>query len=205
MTKLFAVTVLLSLSLFGFVCTKQDEPSVFKINTSNKGKLKEYQRLFSKYQMDLKISEIDLDEVDADPITVIAHKASQLEEGILVEDTSLEVDGADIGVNIRWLLDSLDQFENKKAIWTTLLGYRKGNKIYIFKGEVVGTIVYPQMDGGFGFDPYFLPEGSTKTLAAEKPDHHNARALAVENLVNKNCFQIEEAIFDWNGPWQKHD
>lgn len=177
--------------------------SQWKLNTSNVGKLQEFQRLFKKHNTILTSTHFDLDEIEADPISVVAHKASQLDEGILIEDTSLEVEGADIGVNVRWMLDHLQEFAGKKATWTVLLAYRKGEDVHIYKGEVHGTIVIPTGEGGFGFDPVFLPDGASQTLAESKPDQVNARALAVDALLTKNRFAKVKAIFDWNGPWQQ--
>lgn len=175
----------------------------WKLNTSNPGKLGEFQRLFKKYDIDLLNSDVDLKEIEADPITVIAHKASQLDEMILIEDTSLDIEGANVGINIRWVIDHLNDYVGRQATWTVLLSYRKGDEVIIYKGEVKGFIVPPRQDGGFGFDPVFLPLNSDQTLAEAKPDHVNARALAVEALINNNKFAIVKAIYDWDGPWQK--
>lgn len=53
------------------------------------------------------------------------------------------------------------------------------------------------------FDPVFEPEGSTKTLAEEKPDEVSARAKAVEAFVQDIPFAIVNPIFDWNGAYQE--
>lgn len=177
----------------------------FKLNTSNPGKLKEFRSFFKEHGIQLEVSRIDLDEVDADPLTVIVHKASQVDEGILVEDTSLDVEGADVGVNVRWLIEGLDNFLGRKATWTVLLAHRQNGKVYVYKGEVAGKIIQPKnKENGFGFDPYFLPAGTTKTLSEEKIDRFNARALAVENFVCGNTFKIVDPIYQWEGKWQEH-
>jgi len=198
----------LLLSAFTFSTTVSCNPSpretkTFKLNTSNEGKLKEYQTLFGKHGIKLDVSKMDLDEVDADPLTVIVQKISQVNEGVLVEDTSLDVEGEEVGVNVRWLVDHLP--EGKKATWTVLLGYQEKGKVYVFKGEVKGKLVKARIKAGFGFDPYFLPDGSTKTLAEEKPDQFNARALAVKALIANQPFAITKPIYDWKGPWQEHE
>ena len=59
------------------------------LNTSNQGKRSEFQRLFAQHGLSLTTQQIDLKEIDSDPVTVVVHKASQLEEEVLVEDTSL--------------------------------------------------------------------------------------------------------------------
>lgn len=178
--------------------------TIWKLNTSNQSKFEEFKRLFVKYGYTLEATHVDLPEIDADPIHVIAHKASQLGENILVEDTSLNIEGVSVGVNIRWLLGHLSQYEGHKANWTVLLAYRQGNQVIIYKGEVLGTIVSPKGKAGFGFDPVFLPEGSSQTLAESKRDSFNARAKAVEALVKGTVWTKHPIIEDWEGPWQKN-
>lgn len=179
-----------------------------KLNTSNPGKLAEFQRLFAKYNHDMTNTKDDLDEVLSDPLTVIAQKASAVNQGkgqVLVEDTSLDIEGEDVGVNIRWLLSNLDKYEGKQASWTVLLAFREKDVIFVSKGEVKGKIVQKRGDEGFGFDPYFLPEGAEKTLAQDKPDTVNARALAVDAMMNHEYEAITDAIDEWDGPWQEGD
>ncbi len=177
----------------------------WKLNTSNLGKFQELKRLFNERGYSLDATHIDLKEIEADPISVVVHKASQMNDEVIIEDTSLEVEGAEVGVNIRWLLAHLDQYEGRTAIWTTLLAYRKQNQVFLFKGAVSGKIVKARGEGGFGFDPYFVPEGALLTLAESKPDLLNARALAVQALVEEQSFAIRPVIEEWLGPWQKND
>jgi XTP/dITP diphosphohydrolase len=174
-----------------------------KLNTSNPGKFEEFKRLFEESGYTLEGTAVDLPEIDADHLTIVVNKASQLEEDIIVEDTSLEVEGAEFGTNIRWLLDHLQEYTGRKALWVVLLAVRQGNEILIYKGTVLGTIVNPKGTSGFGFDPFFLPEGATQTLAESKPDHFNARAQAVQALVTGNIWAKRPVMKQWKGPWQK--
>ena len=174
-----------------------------RFNTSNKGKFEEFQRLFAEQGMALEATHLDLKEIAADPVEVVAHKASQLGEKVVVEDTSLEVEGAGVGIHVKYLLDHLPKYAGRKAVWTVLLAYRDGEEVYIYRGEVKGTIVEPRGAGGFGFDPVFLPEGATLTLAESKPNSYNARAKAVEALVKGDLWLKRGAIEKWDGPWQE--
>ncbi|MBB63764.1 MAG: hypothetical protein CMO81_01735 [Waddliaceae bacterium] len=176
---------------------------MWKLNTSNKGKLAEFQRLFSLHGESLEISQTDLAEIDADPVQVVVHKASSLDEHVLVEDTSLDVEGGQPGIYVKWFLENLSEFVGRNAVWRVLLAYREGEQVYVFKGEVEGTIVESRGIGGFGFDPHFLPKGANKTLAEEKPNRFSARAKAVEALSEKEVFRIEPLMLEWNGPWQE--
>jgi|UniRef100_A0A7S4LLT3 XTP/dITP diphosphohydrolase len=176
----------------------------YKINTSNENKFKEFQRMFAKCGANLEATKVDLDEIDAAPELVVAHKATAVGEGVIVEDTQLDVEGADVGVNVRWLMDKLDQYEGRGATWTVLMGIRKGSNVEIFRGVVKGKIVKPRVDSNFGFDPIFQPEGRDKTLAEDKPDDVNARWFAIENLVKGKVYETKAPIEKWDGPWQKH-
>lgn len=174
----------------------------WKLNTSNPGKLEEFKKLFGGYGCTLEASYYDLMEIESDPASVVAHKASQLGENILVEDTSLEIEGASIGINIRWLLDHLSEYEGRHAQWTVLLAYRQGDQILIYSGVVSGIIVQARGSAGFGFDPVFLPDGTCHTLAEFKPDQFNARAKAVKALMEGVIWKTHPVIEKWEGAWQ---
>lgn len=177
--------------------------SIVKLNTSNQGKLNEYKTLFKKHGVELVVTSVDVPEIEADHLTVTVHKASQFKE-VIIEDTSLEIEDAKVGINIRWLINHLDQYIQRKATWTVYLAFRKKDLIYIYKGEVLGTIVEPKGTEGYGFDSFFQPDGAQKTLAEVKENRFNARALAVDAFMNNSPFAIIKAIDFWNGQWQKN-
>lgn len=177
--------------------------TVWKLNTSNKGKLEEFQQLFAKYGIKLESTHLDLKEIHADPLTVVAHKASQVDEYVLVDDTVLDIDGVDVGIHIRWFLEHLNNYMGHSASWKVFIAYRKEGNVFIYKGQVEGTIVAASGQGGFGFDPFFLPTGQQQTLAHSKLDQVNARALAVEAFILDNKFATVKAIDEWHGDWQR--
>lgn len=176
---------------------------MWKLNTSNLGKLSEYRSFFAKHGLELNATTTDIAEIEADHLTVTVHKASQFsDEEVLVEDTSLEIENASIGINIRWLLDHLLEYEGHRAHWTVYLAYRKNDLVYVFSGVIHGTIVSPKGTEGYGFDPYFVPDGAILTLAENKEDRFNARFHAVEALFANQPFAVRPAIDNWTGPWQ---
>jgi len=175
----------------------------FSLNTSNPDKLKEFQQYFEKYGLKLSMTTADLKEIDAKPDVVAMHKASQMPDYVLVEDTSLDVEGTDVGINVKHLIDTLDEYVGKSATWTVFLSFKDHGHVYTFKGEVKGTIVKPQGDKHFGFDPYFLPNGASKTLAESKPERYNARALAIKALLDGEIYSHGPEITSWAGPWQQ--
>lgn len=183
------------------------KPSVIRINTSNPGKKSEFTKFALRIGARVDFSDNDLDEIDADPLFVIAHKASRFSghEQVVVDDTSLFVDGSEIGVNVRWRLESLKELIGRKAVWIAHIAYRQGNQVMIFRGEVKGTIVFPREapnGTGFGFDSVFLPEGAIQTLGEAKPDEFNARAIAFQKFLNQEVDVVHPVIEEWSGPWQ---
>lgn len=200
-----------SVDLFSFQVSPIDQPAIhlhattthgWQINTHNKHKLKELTRLFAKYDQTFSYTEIDLHEIDSDPVSVTAHKASQMGEYVLVEDTSLDVEGAEIGVNLRWKKDELNSNVGKKAIWRVILAYRVADCIYVYKGEVNGRIVEPRGPKSYGFNSIFQPDGETKTLAEFSSDKIDARAIAVDAFMRNRYSEVVKAIYRWDGPWQ---
>lgn len=170
--------------------------------TSNQGKINEFRNLFEKYGMKLDSVHVDLDEIHADPISVVVHKASHVDEGVFVEDTSLDVEGAEVGVNVRWMFDHLQMLNGRKACWRVLLAYRKCDHVYVYEGSVDGKIVPPSGTGGFGFDSIFLPDGYHQTLAHAKPEDVDARSHVVKAFIANKPIAVRDPITHWDGPWQ---
>lgn len=183
--------------------TYQQKKFCWKLNTSHPGKFEEFKSFFAEYGGCVEATHFDIKEIDADPIQVVAHKASQLGEEIIVDDTSLDIEGTSIGINIRWLLDHLPDYAGRRAKWTALLAFHRKKEVFIYEGSVIGKIVLPRGAAGYGFDPVFVPDGSTQTLAESKPNVFNARAKAIEALIKGHVYTIHPLIENWTGPWQK--
>jgi inosine/xanthosine triphosphate pyrophosphatase family protein len=172
----------------------------FTFNSSNKNKITEFKKIFDEHGINIQISNIDINEIFSDPYTVITHKASQLPNYTLVADTSLDVEGASIGVNIKWVTN-LNDYIGRRARWRVLVAYRYGVTVNIYSGHIDGKIV-KSINGGFGFDPMFVPHGGTKTLYEEKPDKFNATLIAMNNFFNGNPYISSPIITEWDGLWQ---
>lgn len=176
--------------------------------SSNENKLKEFKRLGLE-NVEIEKGK-DLPEVDSDPITVILYKSLAAGAGRIVEDTSLFVEEMDIGTNIRWLMNSLQDSVNRKASWEVYLGVNDGESITVYKGVTKGIITDTYTEHiGFGFDCYFQPEGYNETLydleeKGEK-DAVSARKKAIEHLLQQGPIMTKAIgdIPEWNGSYQK--
>lgn len=179
-----------------------------KLVSSNENKLKEFKRL-GLTELEIEKGR-DIEEVDADAQTVVLYKALAAGESRIIEDTSLHVDGQNVGANIRWLLDDIASYNGLKAQWEVLLGVNNGKEIIIYQGLINGLITdkFKNQQLGFGFDAYFIPDGSSKTLfeleEEGNKDLFSARKKAVEAFKNKKPLSKTEinAIPVWKGNMQ---
>jgi len=116
------------------------------------------------------------------------------------EDTGLEIDALDgapgvytaryaglprdAGKNMDLVLKNLEGAENRNARFRTAIALIINNKEHVFEGIVEGKIAFEKSgDGGFGYDPIFIPNGYEKTFAVLSKDikhqiSHRARAMA---------------------------
>lgn len=90
-------------------------------------------------------------------------------------------------LNMAKLLKELEGIENRKAQFRTVIVLILDGTKHLFEGIVKGEIIdKKQGDGGFGYDPIFIPEGYNKTFAEFTMEEKNAishRGRAVKKLV----------------------
>ena len=119
------------------------------------------------------------------------------------EDTGLEVDalngepGVDTAIyagpqknaneNMKLLLSNLQSKEDRKAQFRTVIALNLNDQMHCFEGIIRGNIALKKSgDGGFGYDPIFIPEGEKSSFAelgSEFKSKFSHRALAVKKLL----------------------
>jgi non-canonical purine NTP pyrophosphatase (RdgB/HAM1 family) len=112
---------------------------------------------------------------------------------VLVEDSGLVIGAWNglPGALTKWFLSSVGNEgllrmlcggdRRARAVCAVAVADRSG-EVRVFRGEVEGSVApEPRGEGGFGWDPIFVPEGSGLTYAqmgeAKKEDSHRARAF----------------------------
>ena len=120
------------------------------------------------------------------------------------EDTGLEIDflngspgvksaryageGRDFQANIDKVLLELNNTSNRTAQFRTVICLIWENKEYYFEGKCKGNITnHMHGEKGFGYDPIFIPTGSTKSFAQMTMDEKNSfshRQKAVTQLFS---------------------
>lgn len=116
------------------------------------------------------------------------------------DDTGLEVEALDgapgvysaryagehvsYGDNNALLIKNLDGKSNRRARFRTVISLIVDGREHLFEGTVEGVIAAESHgDGGFGYDPLFIPDGYTTTFAEMSPEakngiSHRGRAVA---------------------------
>ena len=119
------------------------------------------------------------------------------------EDTGLEINalGGEPGVksaryagetrsfdkNIEKVLTKLSGQPDRKARFRTVISLVLDGKETLFEGVCKGVIIHEKRgSGGFGYDPVFVPDGSSRTFAEmdmEEKIRYSHRSRATEKLV----------------------
>ncbi len=89
--------------------------------------------------------------------------------------------------NMQKVLNKMQNISNRKAKFRTVIAYKTKEKVYFFEGIVEGVILTQKRgNGGFGYDPIFMPKGYNKSFAELTPEEKNKishRAIAMKKLI----------------------
>jgi len=179
--------------------------------TGNKYKFREVQNLLTNYKIvsldDLNFSE-DIAETENTIQGNAKLKASFIYNKYNIDcfsdDTGLFIDslGGLPGVksaryagencnseeNIDLVLKNLKNKSDRNASFKTVICLIQNNSTYFFEGVINGKITEEKIgNGGFGYDPIFVPEGFDKAFSELTINEKNAishRGVAVNKLVN---------------------
>jgi len=191
---------------------------VYTIATGNHNKRTQ----FMKYLENRVIFEkFDFDEPDSNNHSlIVAYKATQIynryrktierfNRKVCVEDSILIVNGIPITKIKDYIIENrMNELVNSEASFVVKIGYYYSGCIYIFTGEIKGTLIdTPRGNSNFGFDNWFLVDGTDKTLGemyANEKDEYNPRRIACDNLLKGEWSEVHKPIFEWKGEFQKY-
>lgn len=178
--------------------------------TNNKKKLEEIRHIIGDRFKILSLEDINChDEIPENQDTLVGNalqKARYVYDKYNIycfaDDTGLEVDAlnGEPGVysaryagpeqnaekNVKKLLNELKPHSIKTARFRTVIALIIDDAEHFFEGEIQGEIIdQPKGNGGFGYDPVFIPNGFNETFA-EMPNivknRISHRAIAIEKL-----------------------
>ena len=185
--------------------------------TSNSGKIKEITQLCDAFDVVAYSDLINLGEIVEDGDTFAQNaliKARTVYEAlgdpdaiVLSDDSGISVaalnnapgiysaryagEGATDKDNLNKLVDALKAKEctASPAFYTAAISIVSREGEYTVHGWMHGRVIdTPRGDGGFGYDPMFIPEGCDKTLGELDPEikkriSHRSKALALAKVV----------------------
>ena len=143
--------------------------------------------------------------------TLKAVAASLVFEGwVIADDSGLEVDALDGAPGVysaRYAGEQGNDAANNALLLKNLAGVRgkdrsarfrcvivlarAGRKLAVFSGAVEGVVINgPKGEGGFGYDPLFVPDGHCETFAQLGAD--------VKNILSHRARALEK-LRDWRG------
>ncbi|ABM80298.1 XTP/dITP diphosphatase [Hyperthermus butylicus] len=166
------------------------EARVILIATTNKHKIEEINEVLQSCGYRVEPAAASKLEVQSNRLEdVAAYAAIQaylaLQRPVIVEDAGLFVEalGGFPGpyssyvfktIGIRGLLKLLEDVENRRAYFKSVIALAHSGGVEVFTGTVHGVIAEkPRGDRGFGYDPVFIPEGSSKTFAEMETQEKN--------------------------------
>lgn len=184
--------------------------STIIIATTNKGKLEEFKSLLHDYKV---LSNTDIGyitEIEETGDTLEENALIKAEtiyqyagKNVMAEDSGLFIEALnnEPGVwsaryagepsnalkNINLVLEKLKDVENRKACFKTVICYKEKEMHHFFEGTIEGNIIHEMKgNGGFGYDPIFIPDGHNLTFAELDliiKNQISHRAMAINNFL----------------------
>ncbi len=158
--------------------------------SNNNGKIIEVQSLISNDIRIISLKEAGITEAIEEPFHTFRENAwakadyvsRKTGHACIAEDSGLVVpalDGApgvysaryageptDDAANNRKLLAAIKDMDSPEAYYQSVICLILGANTYYFEGKCPGRLIHdPRGDGGFGYDPLFIPEGYNETFA----------------------------------------
>lgn len=178
--------------------------------TNNPNKLKEVQSKLSNYEI-VSLKELGINEdipetgstLDENALIKARYLYERYKTDCFADDTGLEIESLnnEPGVysaryagedkssdkNMELVLSKLEEKENRKARFRTVVALIQDGKETLMEGIVEGTIIETKTgNDGFGYDPIFMPNGYDITFAQmdmETKNRISHRGLAIDKLV----------------------
>ena len=133
------------------------------------------------FHIEIEFARFETTEIQSDSLEEIALEKSKkayekIRRPLIVEDTGLFVDSLKgfpgpyssyvlETIGNQGILDLLLNRTNRFALFRSIVAYKDNNKNITFSGETKGIISHDITEGGWGYDPIFIPEGSSATYA----------------------------------------
>jgi len=168
--------------------------------SSNTHKFKEAKRILFNLGLEINFSKITLEEIQSNFLSEIAKRKaidafSKVKKPLIIEDDGLFIDSLNgfpgpyssyvyDTIGNKGLIRLLENIESRNANFVAIIAYCNGiNDVRLFESSISGKISLSIEDGGWGYDPIFIPDGETKTYAnVSDKDKFSHRAASLKKF-----------------------
>ena len=183
---------------------ESSKTKIYRFVTANEHKYHEASELLEKYNLKLQMISLDKREIQSSDINEIAIESareafSTIKNDLLVEDAGLFIDVLNgfpgpyssyvyKTLGVKRILGLLNGVNSRGATFKSVVAYSNGKgSIKSFAGITKGVITnFTRGKNGFGFDPIFIPNGSSRTyaeMALEEKSYFSHRSKAFRRFV----------------------
>jgi XTP/dITP diphosphohydrolase len=147
--------------------------------SSNSNKYREIEQILTQYGVESHFVKMSLQEIQSESVHQIAKAKSTnafeyLQKPVIIEDDGFYISSLKgfpgqyssfvyKTLGNQGLLKLMENRTNRKACFLSVIAYNDGHKLKMFTGKTQGMLNRLATDGGWGFDPIFIPENTTKT------------------------------------------
>lgn len=169
--------------------------------STNPNKFYEVESILATRGIRVEFARLDLLEIQSDSLEQIAIEKARsaytlLQKPVIVEDDGLFVHAlsgfpgqyssyAFKTIGNPGILKLLEDKEDRSASFLSLVAYSDESNIHLFEGRIAGTISKKITQGGWGYDPIFMPEAAGMTFAelANVKNEYSHRKIALEKFA----------------------
>jgi XTP/dITP diphosphohydrolase len=169
--------------------------------STNQDKFREVQSILSPYGIAVNFAQANLVEIQSDSLEEIAREKAKsafarVGKPVIVEDDGLFIDAlkgfpgqysshAFKTIGNAGIMKLLAGSTDRSASFRSLIAFYDGKNLSISEGRVDGRISDKITEGGWGYDPIFVPAGTDLTFAQlkEKKNEYSHRKKALDNFA----------------------
>jgi XTP/dITP diphosphohydrolase len=169
--------------------------------STNQNKYREVQSILSSHGISVDFAQINLVEVQSDSLEEIAREKAksafaQVGKPVIVEDDGLFIDPlkgfpgqysshAFKTIGNDGIMKLLAGSADRSASFLSLIAFHDGKNLSLSEGRVDGKISDRITEGGWGYDPIFVPAGTSLTFAQlkDRKNEYSHRKKALDNFA----------------------
>ena len=170
--------------------------------SSNTHKFEEAKRILSKMQVDITLFKTELEEIQSNSLADIAKRKAidaytKVQKPVIIEDDCLFIDSLDgfpgpyssyvyDTIGNKGIVKLLENYQVRDAKFVAIIAYCNGiDNVQLFESNISGKISTVIEQGGWGYDPIFIPDGESKTYAnISDKDQFSHRAESLRKFVD---------------------